>query len=276
MTADRRIVSVPVADDLDAELVSDRLFSLGASAVSELRGGPAGEDRTLVADLPADSLPALDRPFGVLDQDPSWTSSWQEHARVVRVGRNLVVRPSWLTGGTVPEGLGPDDVEIVVAAADAFGSGSHPTTRLCLAAVERLVRPGDRVLDVGSGSGVLGVAALLLGAGSLTAIDVDPAALAATSETARLNDVGARVEVSDRPPSDDVSGTFDLVLANLLIPIIEDLGPSLGRTVAPGGHLVLSGVLDDQVDRAVAAIDLPPVGMDSDAGWAAVTVRARP
>jgi ribosomal protein L11 methyltransferase len=267
VTADRQVVAVPVVEG-DQELVADRLFALGASAVSELTDGDG--TTLLVADLPPDSLALLGRRHRVLERDPAWESNWRHDATVVRAGEHLVIRPDWVTGA-----VGPGDVEVVVAAADAFGSGSHATTRLCIARVEELVRPGDRVLDVGSGSGVLGVAALLLGAGSLTAVDVDPVAVAATRATATLNGVGDRTDASDRPLA-MVTGEFELVLANLLVPIIEELGPDLRRLVAPGGRVVASGVLVDQVDRTVAALGGGPVDVVTEGDWAVVVVGRAP
>ncbi|RUP35946.1 MAG: methyltransferase domain-containing protein, partial [Gordonia sp. (in: high G+C Gram-positive bacteria)] len=151
---------------------------------------------------------------------------------------------------------------------------------LCLEVLEGLGAElaGARVLDVGSGTGVLGVAALVLGAGSLVAVDVDPAAVAATGRTAELNGVSDRVvEVSSRPVAEVTAdhGAFDVVLANLLIPIIETLGPELAAAVAPGGRLILSGLLADpslgQVDRALAAVGAnfgASNELDRD-GWAA-------
>ena len=254
----RVVVAVPV-DGPTADVVADELFGLGASAVSELDDGTGV---ALVADLPARAAGLLDRPHRVLEPERDWSDGWQAHAGTVRVGR-LAVRPSWVApDGVPPEGVEPGvvaagagrgagAVEVVLDAAEAFGSGSHPTTRLCLAQVERLVRPGDRVLDVGSGTGVLGVAALLLGAGRLTAVDIDPAAVRATAGTARLNGVGDRTQASTTP-LEQVRDRFDLVLANLLIPAIELLGTDLARVVAPGGHLVVSGVLAGQVDRVGA------------------------
>lgn len=301
----RLVVAVEVEDTpwcaTGSELVADRLFSLGASAVSEMdRDLPVGDQRQrLVADLPVAALDALTGAgltFALLEVDPTWNDTWRDHAVAVPVGERLILRPEWVPAVRSPGGLG-DRIEVVLDAADSFGSGSHPTTRLCLAAVERLVQPGDRVLDVGSGTGVLGVGALLLGAGSLVAVDVDPAAVIATRRTAELNGVVDRVvEVSDRRLGDvvDELGPFDLVVANLLIPIIEDLGPDLSRAVAPGGRLVLGGLLDDthdhrvgrgeltanidrgrtQVDRAITAagLDMALLEVARGDGWAAVVL----
>ncbi len=262
-------VTVP-ADD--AELAADQLLVAGATAVSELARDDGAVD--LLADPPAAALASLEAYFAagslerVVDPDPG--ASWQEHARVLVVGERLVVRPEWLD----PEPVPPGRVEVVVAAADAFGSGAHPTTRLCLELVEALVPDGDRVLDVGSGSGVLAVAAALLGAGEVRCHDVAPDAVEATARSADRSGVADRVHASIEPvESADLGGTFDLVLANLLIPIIEELGSTLRSAVAPGGHLVLSGVLVDQRDRAVAAC-APSVVVDErrDGDWLALVL----
>lgn len=258
------------------DIVADRLFGLGASAVSELQDATGGAVR-IVADLPVGALAGLeesDLAFELLEVDPAWSDRWRDHATAVAVGRRFVVRPEWVPHD---EDLARGRVEVLVDAADAFGSGSHPTTRLCLAAVEQVVAPGDAVLDVGCGTGVLGVAALLLGAGSLVAVDVDPAAIGATLRTASLNGVADRVgEVSQRPVADVTvdHGPFDLVLANLLIPVIETLGRDLAAATRSGGHLVLSGLLDDQVDRAVAAVGAGRDDVDvvRDDDWVAVVV----
>jgi ribosomal protein L11 methyltransferase len=178
----------------------------------------------------------------------------------------VVVRPAWVD----PVPLGPDDVEVLVDPGGAFGSGSHPTTRLCLAAVERLVAGGEAVLDVGCGSGVLGVAAALLGAGAVGAIDVDPEAVRATVEVAGLNDVADSVVASTTALA-EVSGRFDLVVANLLIPIIEELGPDLVVRCAPGATLVLSGLLPEHRARAVVAVaPLRVVAEHELEGWTAI------
>ena len=296
--ADARVVVAVLADDTPycatgTELLADRLFSLGASAVSEMPGDDGGRVR-LVADLPVESLDRLDVPFELLEHDPTWEDSWQDHAAAVPVGERLLLRPEWVDAdvrGAAADSPDPADsldsappIEVVLDAAHAFGSGSHPTTRLCLEAIERLGADlvGARVLDVGAGTGVLGVAALVLGAGSLVAVDIDPAAIATTRRTAELNGVTDRViEVSSRGVAEVTAehGPFDLVLANLLIPIIETLGPELAAAVAPGGRMILSGLLADpstrQVQRAIDVTGLRPAdaGVAELDGWAVLVDR---
>ncbi|MCC6185140.1 MAG: 50S ribosomal protein L11 methyltransferase [Microthrixaceae bacterium] len=282
--AQQRAVVVVDAEDTPfcatgADLVADRLFSLGASAVSETRVDDGTRVR-LVADLPAaavDSLLAAGLDVELLEVDPTWAGRWQDHAVASLAGRRLRVRPEWVASTPVAE-----RVDVVVDAATSFGSGSHPTTCLCLAALDDLVRSDDRVLDVGCGTGVLGVAALLLGAASLVALDIAPQAVAATARTAELNGVDDRlIEVSTRPLPEVTAGAgpFDLVLANLLIPIVEDLGGDLARAVAPGGHLVVGGLLadGDHVGRAIAATSglngvLEVIDVTDTDGWAIVVL----
>jgi ribosomal protein L11 methyltransferase len=185
-----------------------------------------------------------------------------------------VVRPVRVDGAAPDEAAADAAVEVVVDPGTAFGSGSHASTRLCLAALEPLAPGARRVLDVGSGTGVLGVAALLLGPGTLVALDVDPGAVAATRRAVELNGVADRATVLDGSVS-AVAGTFDLVLANLLVPIVEELGPELVARVAPGGAIVVGGLLDHQVDRAVAA--LSPLALSArrvEADWVALTLVA--
>ena len=275
-------IRVTVTAD-EAELAADRLFVAGASAVSELARDDGAVD--LLADPDAAELPALEAHFGhgALQRvtDPDGGSSWQDHAEVIVVGDRLVVRPEWIPASP----LAPDVLEVVVAAAEAFGSGAHPTTRMCLELVEALVTEaavteaavaeGVRVLDVGSGSGVLAVAAALLGAGEVRCHDIAPEALDATARSAASSGVADRVRVSAEPVErSDLDGVFDLVLANLLVPIIEELGTTLRTAVAPGGHLVISGVLVDQRERAVAAC-APLVVVDErrDGEWLALVLR---
>mgnify|MGYP006279192127 CR=1 FL=1 len=279
----------------DVELVADELLVLGASAVSELPVN-GSTDVDLVADLDPASLSALGRSHRVLEPDRSWFDGWRAHARAVRAGRFLL-RPAWLTDdpGTAGDthdgsagvglhgagdGAGGDLIEVVLDPGDAFGSGSHATTRLCAALVGEWVRPGDRVVDVGCGSGVLAIAAALVGAAVVDALDVDPAARRATEQNAVRNAVDEIVAVVDATTaqlSEQVAAgdrpAADMVIANLLLPIIEELGPDLVRLVGESGTLIVSGLLADQVDRAAAAIGLTPVVEHAEGEWRAVVFR---
>jgi len=291
-----------VVQDAAAELVADRLFALGASAVSERPGVDrsvvlvADVDPATVLDARGDVLAGFEGVLGarILDQDPSWDTAWHDSARAWRCGERLLVRPHWVPSSSPSPPSSPSSsrstsspppevrfgaserIEVVLDPGPAFGAGSHPSTRACLAALEPLAPAATRVLDVGCGTGVLGIAALLLGAAGLTAIDIDPAAVTATTSALVLNGVAGRALV-DTTSLGSVEGTFDLVLANLLLPIIEELGPDLAARVAPGGSLVLGGLLEDQLERAVAALTpLSPDRVDRDDGWVAAVLTAGP
>ena len=167
----------------------------------------------------------------------------------------------------------------------AFGTGTHPTTQLCLRLIEALVRAGEPMIDIGCGSGVLALAALKLGAGQALGVDTDPDALRVASENARRNGLAARLTLKE--------GSLDrilqqkaglrqapLVVANILAPvIIRLLGDGLGRLLSPGGHMVLSGILAEQVDLVVAAIEkggISLVRQEQEGDWAALVGQGPP
>ncbi|MEQ1788038.1 MAG: 50S ribosomal protein L11 methyltransferase, partial [Acidimicrobiales bacterium] len=195
--------------------------------------------------------------------------AWRAWAIPRRVGR-LLLQPAWLP-------LDADDPECVVVQVDpgrSFGSGSHASTRLVLAVLQDELRGGERVLDVGCGSGVLAVAACRLGAASAVGIDVDPAAVAATLENAARNGVGAVVAASTTPVG-DLRGTFDVVLANIGARVLRELAGPICARVAPGGRLVLAGLLDEQVDGVVAAYTgMRLAEQRTEDGWTAAVLRA--
>jgi ribosomal protein L11 methyltransferase len=243
----------------EADLASGLLWEHGPDAVHE---APEGERVHLRATFAAsDSLEAAAtaladvawvHPISVrtveLDDDEvrAAADGWKAHATVVRAGERIVVVPAWLP---VPDrGVG-DDLLVRIDPGLSFGSGAHPTTRLMLGAVERLVANGCSVLDVGTGSGVLAIAAALLGAGTVRAVDVDSEAVVAAVANADANDVVIQVDDS---PLERVSGRFDLVLANMLAPVLVELAPELVAHAA--GALVVSGVLHGRWDHVAAAL----------------------
>ena len=262
-------VTVPVAD---AELAADRLWQAGASAIEErlvpgglvlVAGGEPGPLLSAVADRwPAEAV--------VVDLDAA-LDAWRPYARAIRVGDRLVVRPPWL-----PPAAGDGVVEVVVDPGRAFGSGAHPSTRLALAALVDLVRGGERVLDVGCGSGVLALAALALGASSAVGVDIDPAARDATAANAARNGMTARLAVTDTvgrlAVTDTIGGRYPLVVANLLLPDLLALAPAIAAATEDGGTLVVSGVLVAQRAAVEAAFGWATVVATTDDGWLALTL----
>jgi ribosomal protein L11 methyltransferase len=194
-------------------------------------------------------LPAARRPGNLHFRavgDRDWTRAWMDRFRPMRFGERLWIVP----GGMAP----PDDPEAVAVRLDpglAFGTGTHPTTALCLEWLDGQDVRGWHVVDYGCGSGILGIAAALEGAARVDAVDNDPQALTATRENAARNDVAARVHTF-APEAFDGAGA-DLVLANILAGPLVELAPRLLRILRPGGKLVLSGLLEEQAPMLVDA-----------------------
>ena len=196
-------------------------------------------------------------------QDADWANAWKEHYRPFRLGRRLRIRPTWLAHEPDDDAR-PDDVTLVLDPGMAFGTGLHPTTQSCLRALEELVTPGMTVLDAGTGSGILAIAAARLGAASVAAFDTDALAVRATLDNAAQNGVAGQLRVwrgeldSVRTEAGSEPWLWDIVVANILAPVIIGLLGEQGLLdyVAPDGHLILSGIIDEQgpdVEAALAA-----------------------
>jgi ribosomal protein L11 methyltransferase len=194
-------------------------------------------------------LPVLAESFGAGPEafesaaeitDTGWAEKWKEHFRARKVGRRLVVKPSW------EEYPGADgDVVLTVDPGQAFGTGTHETTRMCLRIAEdgfdRGPSPPRTVLDVGTGTGILGIAAALLGAERVLGIDTDPVAVEVAARNAEQNGVGTAFRAEGTALA-SVEGEFDLVFGNLIAEILVDLSEAVVARCAPGGRMILSGI----------------------------------
>lgn len=184
--------------------------------------------------------------------DEDWANAWKAHYHPFRVGQRLWIQPSWLA-------LDAERAEDVILTLDpgmAFGTGLHPTTQMCLQAIEQLTRPGITMLDVGTGTGILAIAAAKLGAGAVLGVDNDRLAVAAATENAAKNDVARQITICEGTLADVPPAPYDLVVVNILAPVIVGLlreGGLLGY-VAPAGQLVLSGIIDEQAPGVNAAL----------------------
>lgn len=252
--------------EAEAEVVADALWAAGASAVGE---EPEGAVLVLTADL--DSCPPglASWRHEVTVDDGAWWEGWRPFARAATAGP-FIVRPPWVDAD-VPDGA----LELVLDAGRAFGTGAHPSTALALRAVAGLTHPGTSLLDVGCGSGALAIGAALLGAGRVVAVDIDPEAVRSTLANAGRNGVEACIEVLAGGVG-LAHGTFDVVVANLGAPLVLELADDLLARLAPGGALVLSGMLgdlDERIRRAYPAAAV--VERTSEDGWTCTVLRSR-
>lgn len=216
----------------------------------------------------AQPLPPYER-AEVPDQD--WVRATQSQFGPIRIADRLWIVPSWCTP---PD---PAAENLVLDPGLAFGTGSHPTTRLCLRWLVEALRRGESVLDYGCGSGILAIAAARLGAGAVVGTDIDPQAMVAASANAAANAVDVRFLLPDALAAAGLP-PFDVVVANILANPLRLLAPALARRTAPGGRIVLSGVLDAQADEVAATYaDWFNIGTwAADEGWVALAGTRRP
>ena len=208
-------------------------------------------------------------------EDADWENNWKQYYKPMEIGERLLVIPQW-------EEADPGDrVPLYLDPGLTFGTGAHATTRLCLTALEGLVRGGERVLDLGCGSGILSVAALRLGAGSALAVDIDDKCRAAARENAELNGIGPdRMDLlvgnilTDETVAERIGGGYDLVLANIVADVIIALAPRVQGLLNPGGTFLCSGIIEGraaEVETALAANGLEVLERREDGGWYAFT-----
>lgn len=216
--------------------------------------------------LPADGSVHVDA--WALD-DLSFLTRWKDHFRPAQISRRIVVHPPW----DVPE-VPAETIRVEIEPGMAFGTGTHETTRLCLRALDALLEAqpsARRVLDVGCGSGVLAIACAKLGATEVLGIDHDADAVRIANENVEKNGVAAQVQCTTTP-IEDVEATYPIVVANILPHILVSIAPAIWRTVAPGGTLLLSGILHEEADRMREAFDRPYATWDGqldDGEWCA-------
>jgi len=228
----------PAAAEAEAASIADALGHLQAFGLR-----PIGELRTQVV------------------HEADWANAWKAYFPVLRVGRRLVIRPTWRRHKAVA-----DELVLALDPGMAFGTGLHPTTRLCLAMLETVADRGDeldgaRVLDVGCGSGILAIAAIRLGAARAVGVDIDPIAIEATAANAKRNGIARRIRarVGSLPSGDP---PFEVVVANLIAGVLVPLAGPLHDELRPGGVLVASGIFIDREAEVRAAFETAGLVVD--------------
>lgn len=205
----------------------------------------------------------------VKEQD--WAAEWKKYYKPIRVGQSIVVTPSWETYIPLPK-----DVVVTLDPGMAFGTGTHATTRLCMELLETCTFPHCSVLDIGTGSGILAVTALLLGAKAALGIDIDELAIRTAGENAVLNHVDNRFEARYGDLSDGINGPYDIVIANIVADVIIRLAPCISSLLAETGVFIASGIIDtreEDVRDAIHTAGLAVTGVKYESGWVALLIK---
>ncbi len=253
-----------------ADAAANVLLSNGCAGASEASEGQGkGEVTHVIGYLPVDDilesrlleirqavrlLPSFGFPLASKDvtihwvDDEDWAEAWKKYFKPFSVGR-IVVKPTW-------EEYEPAEGELIVELDPgmAFGTGSHPTTQLCLTILQSTIKGGETVLDVGTGSGILAIAAARLGAGKVVGVDNDPVAVRIARENMDALSLGNTISISQADSPDELDMTADVVVANILAGVIIDMADALLAKMKPGGLLLTSGIIEDRAGEVDAAL----------------------
>lgn len=273
-----------------AEAVAEMLREAGCRGVAESAPAPTADSRqpepdewidsrlstfdsrrvTLIGYLPVsdDLQPTIDRleerlaqlpDFGLsaptdftlkYAEDADWANEWKRHFKPLEIGRRLVIKPSWETYAGDPE-----RVVVELDPGMAFGTGGHPTTRLCLAALEDYVTPGSVVADIGTGSGILALAAARLGASVVHATDIDLLPRKTARENVARSGLQQTVHIHEMEEFDAAARDCDIVVANIIAATIMQLAPSVHARLKPGGVFIASGIVEERLPEVLAVLD---------------------
>ena len=207
-------------------------------------------------------------------EEEDWQNAWKEHFHPLRIGRHLVICPTWRTVET-----SESDILIHLDPGMAFGTGHHPTTRTCMEILERDTKPGDRILDVGCGSGILSVVAVKVGATSALGLEIDPVATRAGEENVRINGIKDKVQIvqGTLPSPLAEARSFDIVAANISAKVVTDLAQHLIDSVAIGGKIIAGGIIEPHVEDVTKALNAVGASIDEtfiDGDWVTLLASA--
>ncbi len=207
--------------------------------------------------------------IGVKEED--WANNWKQYYHTQRIGKRIVVTPSW-----EETEVAPGEVQMHLDPGMAFGTGTHDTTRLCLELLEDCVNENTRILDIGTGSGILAVGGVLLGAPSALGVDIDPVAVKVANENAQINRVTEKTEFVCGDLTDKVHGKFEIVTANIVADVIIRLLETVKNYLLPGGDFIISGIIDtraDEVEDACHKAGFATQKRLEHGGWVAIKLR---
>ena len=199
-------------------------------------------------------------------QQADGQNAWKKYYHAMDIGSRLAIVPGW-------ESYDTDRIRITMDPGLAFGTGTHETTALCLELLDSLVQGGERVLDVGTGSGILAIAALKLGAREADGVDIDPMCVRTAGENAERNGVDGRFRVLVGDLSDKAEGVYDIITANIVAAAILSLAPAVPALMAPGAKFICSGIIDERKDEVLAGLQasgLRPVEIKEKRGWVCI------
>ena len=204
---------------------------------------------------------------GIEQED--WQNAWKKYYHAMDIGQRLAIVPGWETYDT-------DRIVITMDPGMAFGTGTHETTSLCLETLDSMVKGGERVLDIGTGSGILAIAALKLGADSAEGVDIDPMCVRTAGENAARNGVADRFKVLVGDLSDKASGQYNIITANIVANAILSLAPAVPGLMAEGATFIASGIIDSRKDEVIAGLEkagLSVVEVKEKRGWECIVCK---
>lgn len=276
-----------------SDAVSNKLFDLNALGVEiQDAQSPTSSSVTLIAYFPMDDLvgdrlrrvrrfldqlPEWDLPAGHASvslkalKDTDWTTEWRSAFPTQKIGNRVIVAPTWVD-------IAPDPSEVLIRLNPgmAFGTGHHPTTRLTIRLLEKTIKGNEIAADIGTGSGILSIAAAKLGARKIDAVDLDEATLPVAAENFQLNDVKALINLQAGNGLDPCSGEYDVIIANILTKVLLTLIPGLPQRLKVGGTVILSGIMAQEVAQVVHALKahrLLPINIEENEEWVAILAK---
>lgn len=242
---EQQVAEIAHVDLIEQELLDKPRDQVIVHLYLEPGASPVETLAQIAARMEAVGIPYTVETSGVEQED--WQNGWRKYYHPMEIGSRLAVVPSWQQYDT-------DRVQLTLDPGLAFGTGGHETTSLCLEALDQLVQGGERVLDIGTGSGILAIAALKLGAASAEGVDIDPVAVRTAGENAALNGVADKLTVLVGDLSDKATGQYDLITANIVANAIISLAPALPSLMAPDAVFIASGIIDSRLEEVCAAL----------------------